>query len=119
MGHVSSVALLPSSLAGENAEDEREELVDVGAGHGAVLKQIVEKHPDLDPRKVILQDRKNMVQMTKISEWLPEGLVLMEHDFMTEQPNPFLNRSVRVHGDDHARLRGYCMHSFTFPKQWR
>jgi hypothetical protein len=74
------------SLANEKPEDDRVDLVDVGAGHGAVLKQILENHPELNPRKVILQERKDTVEMAKNSGLLPEGVVLMEHDFMTEQP---------------------------------
>lgn len=67
-------------------KDERVELVDVGGGHGAVLKQILEKHPQLDPRRVVLQDREDLIEMATKSGLLSGGVVLMKHDFMTEQP---------------------------------
>lgn len=66
--------------------DERIELIDVGGGHGECLRQIFEKHPDLDPRKCVLQERPDVIEMAKASGKLPEGLIYSEHDFGTEQP---------------------------------
>jgi hypothetical protein len=60
--------------------------VDVGGGHGACLRQILEKHPELDARSCVLQDRPDVVEMARAGGRLPEGVVLMEHDFRTEQP---------------------------------
>jgi O-methyltransferase domain len=62
------------------------ELVDVGGGHGACLKQILIAYPDLDAKKCVLQDRPDVIEMAKASGAMPEGLVLMAHDFRTEQP---------------------------------
>ena len=67
-------------------DGDRVELVDVGGGHGACLKQILVRHPELNPRKVILQDRPDVIEMAKASSGLPMDLVLMQHDFRTEQP---------------------------------
>lgn len=52
-----------STLAKEKGEDTEEavQLVDVGGGHGAVLKQILENYSELGPKRVILQDRKDMI----------------------------------------------------------
>lgn len=67
-------------------EDDRIELVDVGGGHGECLRQIFEKHPNLDPKKCILQERPDVIDMAKATRKLPEGLVYQTHDFGTEQP---------------------------------
>jgi hypothetical protein len=50
------------------------------------LKQILDKHPELDPKKVVLQDRPEMIEMAKAGGLLPEGVVLAGHDFTTKQP---------------------------------
>lgn len=63
----------------------RIQLVDVGGGHGAVLKQILEKHPELDAKQCVLQDRPDVIEMAKASGALPD-VTLMPHDFRTEQP---------------------------------
>jgi hypothetical protein len=75
-----------SLLKSTSHEDQTVELVDVGGGTGAPLKQILDKHPELDPKKCVLQDRLEMIEMAKGGELLPEGVVKQGHDFMTEQP---------------------------------
>jgi hypothetical protein len=62
------------------------QLVDVGGGHGAVLKQILTAHPDLDPKQCVLQDRPEVIEMAKSGGALPPGVQFMPHDFMAEQP---------------------------------
>jgi hypothetical protein len=73
-----------SQLATE--EEGRVELVDVGGGNGACLKQILDKHPQIQAKKCILQDNPDVIKIAKSSGNLPADLVLMEHDFRTEQP---------------------------------
>jgi O-methyltransferase domain len=75
-----------SLLKSTSPEDQTVELVDVGGGTGAPLKQILEKHLELDSKKCVLQDRPEMIEMAKAGRLLPEGVVLSGHDFMTEQP---------------------------------
>jgi hypothetical protein len=67
-------------------EEGRIELIDVGGGHGACLKQILDKYPQLEPKKCVLQDRPDVIKMAKSSGKLPADLVFMEHDFRSEQP---------------------------------
>lgn len=67
-------------------EEERVELIDVGGGHGACLKQILSQYPKLNPKRCILQERPDVIEMAKASGGLPEGLQLIEHDFFTDQP---------------------------------
>lgn len=67
-------------------EDARVELIDVGGGHGECLRQIFEKYPDLDPKKCILQERPDVIDMAKATGKLPDGLIYLAHDFGTEQP---------------------------------
>lgn len=73
-------------------EEGRVELVDVGGGHGACLKQILDKYPQLEAKKCILQDLPDVIKIAKSSGTLPPDLVLMEHDFRSEQPvkSPYL-----------------------------
>ena len=75
-------------LKNSAAEDEGEkiELIDVGGGHGACLKQILSEYPALNPRRCILQERPDVIEMAKASGGLPEGLQLMEHDFFKDEP---------------------------------
>jgi len=70
----------------EGGEKGTIELVDVGGGHGACLKQILESYPGLDAKKCVLQDRPGVIEMAKASGAFPQGVVLMAHDFRTEQP---------------------------------
>ena len=94
------------SVLKSTAEDaDKVELVDVGGGHGACLKQILVKHPELNPQKVILQDRPDVIEMAKGSSGLPKDLVYMAHDFRTEQPVKGMwallcHGSVRVNNPD-------------------
>jgi hypothetical protein len=67
-------------------EDGRMELADVGGGHGACLKQILDKHPQLEAKKCVLQDNPDVIKMARSTGNLPADLMLMEHDFRTEQP---------------------------------
>ena len=67
-------------------EEGRVELVDIGGGHGACLKQILDKHPQLEAKKCILQDVPDVIKIAKSSGTLPPDLILMEHDFRSEQP---------------------------------
>lgn len=73
-------------LKSANEDNETVELVDVGGGHGVCLKQILQSYPDLNPKLCVLQERPDVIEMAKSSGELPEGLRLMPHDFMTEQP---------------------------------
>lgn len=70
----------------KNNDENYVELIDVGGGHGASLTQIISAYPGLDPRKCILQERPDVIDMARKSGTIPDGLVLMEHDFFTEQP---------------------------------
>jgi len=62
------------------------ELVDVGGGHGATLKQILTAYPSLDPSKCVLQDLPDVINLATASKALPEKTVLQAHDFRTAQP---------------------------------
>ena len=61
-------------------------LVDVGGGHGACLKQILDRHPHLETKKCVLQGTPEVIKIAKSDGNLPADLVLVEHDFRTEQP---------------------------------
>lgn len=88
VGHFDFGVLAAGEGDGRDKEKEMErvQLVDVGGGHGACLKQILEKHQQLDAKKCVLQDRPDVVEMARAGGLLPEGVVLMAHDFRTEQP---------------------------------
>jgi hypothetical protein len=75
-----------SCLSTNSSEDEeRVQLVDVGGGHGTALKQILDRYPELDAKKCVLQDRPDVISMAQKSSLLGE-VKLMHHDFLTEQP---------------------------------
>lgn len=49
----------------EHADQDRVQLADVGGGHGAVIKQILTAHPELEPKKCVLQDRPGVIEMRR------------------------------------------------------
>ena len=73
-------------LKSEDPSDQQIQLIDVGGGHGSCIKQILSKHPSLDPKRCMLQERPDMIEMAKQNSDMPEGLQFMTHDFFTEQP---------------------------------
>lgn len=76
------------SVLATGDDEDTIELIDVGGAAGAVLKQIIEKYPALNPKKCMLQERPDVIDMAKSlpKGELPEGLQFMPHDFLTEQP---------------------------------
>ncbi|KAK3682769.1 S-adenosyl-L-methionine-dependent methyltransferase [Podospora appendiculata] len=77
-----------SALKNSPEEDARGvvELVDVGGGTGGVLKQILDAHPQLSSKNLVLQDRPDIIALAKTVALLPADVKLQGHDFMTEQP---------------------------------
>ncbi|EXM05530.1 hypothetical protein FOIG_04092 [Fusarium odoratissimum NRRL 54006] len=82
-GHFDFSTLKNDSSDTDNATIE---LVDVGGGEGTVLNKILEAHPDLSPKNCMLQERPEVIQLAKSKKTLPDGVQLVEHDFMKEQP---------------------------------
>ncbi|KAJ4361374.1 hypothetical protein N0V85_009412, partial [Neurospora sp. IMI 360204] len=73
--------------ASEEEEEEMVELVDVGGGHGAVLKQILDAHPQLNPERIVLQDfREDVVELARAGQrngtGLPRGVRVMVHNII-------------------------------------
>jgi hypothetical protein len=69
----------------KSEEEDVVELVDVGGGHGACLRQILDATPGLQASKCVLQDRPDVIEMARASG-VVEGMVLQKHDFLAEQP---------------------------------
>ncbi|KAK3385231.1 hypothetical protein B0H63DRAFT_522573 [Podospora didyma] len=71
----------------KNSPEENEqgivEIVDVGGGHGAVLKKILGANPELSPANAVLEDRTDVVTVPTV---LPAATRRVTHDFMAEQP---------------------------------
>ncbi|KAK0639234.1 S-adenosyl-L-methionine-dependent methyltransferase [Cercophora newfieldiana] len=62
-------------------------LVDIGGGHGVVLKKILGTYPEaLSSKNAVLQDREDVISLAKGSGILPSDVQLMVHDFIAEQP---------------------------------
>ena len=62
------------------------QLVDVGGGTGGTLRKILDAYPDdIKPGRVVLQDRKEVVELARRGGMLPEGVRIMEGDFMGVQ----------------------------------
>lgn len=62
------------------------ELIDVGGGHGTVLKQILDTHTELKPQNCVLQDLPEVIKLAKTNGVLPPEVKRQEHDFTKEQP---------------------------------
>lgn len=69
-----------------NTDDDSPILVDIGGGVGHSILRILEAHPALPAKKFVLQDVGAVIAESKRASVLPEGVVLMEHDFFTPQP---------------------------------
>jgi hypothetical protein len=69
-----------------NTTEDVPVLVDLGGGVGDSILRILEAHPDLDPSKFVLQELSSILAESKARKVLPEGVVLMEHDFFGPQP---------------------------------
>ncbi|RDA95170.1 hypothetical protein CP533_1939 [Ophiocordyceps camponoti-saundersi (nom. inval.)] len=74
-----------------NSPDEeaagRVQLVDVGGGHGTVLANIIAAYSDsLRYETCVLQDRPDVIELSKKNSALPDAVKRMNHDFFTEQP---------------------------------
>ncbi|KAL2423234.1 O-methyltransferase gsfC [Exophiala dermatitidis] len=65
-------------------EDDRPVLVDIGGGNGQSILRIMEAHPDIPANRFILQELKEPAEVAK--GVLPQGVVIMEHDFFGPQP---------------------------------
>lgn len=70
----------------EDDAEDMVELVDVGGGHGVCLTQILTAYPGLSAKNCILQERPDVIAMAKAGGKISKDLVLMEHDFGTDQP---------------------------------
>ncbi|UNI22032.1 hypothetical protein JDV02_007959 [Purpureocillium takamizusanense] len=84
VGHFDFASLRNSPCEVSN---RRIQLVDVGGGRGTVLKKILDFHEDaLDPAACVLQDRPEVIALSRTDNVLPSEVQRQEHDFMTEQP---------------------------------
>lgn len=71
----------------QTAEDEdRLELVDMGGGIGNKMKLILEASTKLNPKKCMVQDQPNVIEMAKKQRVVPEGVQLVVNDFWKGQP---------------------------------
>jgi len=89
VGHFPFATLANTPFNSESKDEEEEgvmQLVDVGGGQGLALNKILQAHPELDPKLVVLQDRPDVVALAREARVLPEGVRVMEHDFMGVQP---------------------------------
>ena len=71
-------------------DEDRAILVDVGGGGGQSIVAIMGSDPGLasKPERFVLQDLPSQIALVRTAEAkrLPDGVVLMEHDFYEEQP---------------------------------
>ncbi|KAI5920248.1 S-adenosyl-L-methionine-dependent methyltransferase [Camillea tinctor] len=56
--------------------------VDIGGGHGLDVTRLLDKHPDIPPGKIILQDTPDVIEMVKASD----KINAVAYDFFTPQP---------------------------------
>lgn len=72
-------------LGAKVGEAERAILVDVGGGRGQAIKRMLETHSELQPSKMVLQDRPPVIEEAEKANEL-QGVVKMGHDFFDAQP---------------------------------
>ncbi|KAF4587529.1 hypothetical protein GQ602_004222 [Ophiocordyceps camponoti-floridani] len=71
----------------EEAAAGRVQLVDVGGGQGNVLGEIISAHSDaLRPETCVLEDRPDVIEISKTNKALPDTAQRVPHDFFKEQP---------------------------------
>jgi hypothetical protein len=76
---------------GKLAQDagERPVFVDIGGGNGAMIKKVLEAHPNVKPEQCVLQDREAVIQLAQEQQRegnLPESVKCQVHDFFEDQP---------------------------------
>lgn len=95
-----------STLAAGGSEDgDRVILVDVGGGQGQAIKQILETFPQLEAKRMVLQDLPEPLEFVKQANSLPDNVTIMAHDFWTPQPVKaakayYLRRIMHDYSDD-------------------
>jgi hypothetical protein len=57
-------------------------VVDIGGAHGVDLMRLLAKHPEIPAGALVLQDRPDVVAMTKLEPRISK----MAYDFFTPQP---------------------------------
>lgn len=66
--------------------DKRCHIVDVGGGNGHFLAVLLLAHPNIEPKRAVLQDLQSALEYAKRNPDLPRGVIQMEHDFFSPQP---------------------------------
>lgn len=62
-------------------------VVDVGGGLGQLLQDVVTEVPGVSATQCVLQDRAEVIgEARKVADNVLSDVVMMEHDFLTEQP---------------------------------
>lgn len=62
-------------------------VVDVGGGLGQLLQDVLREIPDVSPTQCVLQDRGEVInEAREVADKVLSEVVMMEHDFLTEQP---------------------------------
>jgi hypothetical protein len=82
--------MFPFSWIKEHADDVDPSaplVVDVGAGKGQALKQMLAEVPDLPADRLVLQDRPEVIkELEELDSPELKGVKLVKHDFFQEQP---------------------------------
>ncbi|OQE39936.1 hypothetical protein PENCOP_c006G03060 [Penicillium coprophilum] len=66
--------------------NERAVFVDVGGGNGHVIKEVLQAFPQIRPEQCVLEDRAETLELARTTGLLPDGVQLLEHDYLTRQP---------------------------------
>ncbi|KAJ5165074.1 S-adenosyl-L-methionine-dependent methyltransferase [Penicillium coprophilum] len=67
-------------------DHERPVFVDVGGGNGHVIKEVLQAFPQIRPEQCVLEDRAETLELARTTGLLPDGVQLLEHDYLTRQP---------------------------------
>ncbi|KAK7961069.1 hypothetical protein PG996_011709 [Apiospora saccharicola] len=70
----------------EEEEHDRPVFVDIGGGNGHVIKEVLQAVPQIRPGQCVLEDRAETLTLARTTGLLPDGVRLLEHDYLTRQP---------------------------------
>lgn len=74
-------------IAKVETPEDRPLIVDVGGGKGQALKRIMAEFPEISPKRLVLQDRDEVIEeVIRTNEAGFEEVTKIPHDFF--QPNP-------------------------------
>ncbi|ETN38242.1 uncharacterized protein HMPREF1541_06273 [Cyphellophora europaea CBS 101466] len=67
-------------------DGDRPTVVDVGSGQGQSIKQMLDSFPNLESRRMVMEDLPPVIELAKTSKHVPSDVTMLVHNFLAPQP---------------------------------